>query len=348
MNEPVAATLDPTTTNAANAALTDLWNRSSARYRRLPTSLQEVRDQRWRPVVAPINPHPPYSPTDPRAYLNSLTGDFDLFAVWPALLGGSVLTLADLARVSDRYWAKKAQQTAGLFMPVPGKPAAVAAVANQRFIIDCPPSPTEADNEPGIEDPDTGCINPAVELVAGTVNSLITQEPDGYRRNACFHSDDGANPFFDALDWPIAMFVPLTRTTDEPRGAGRNQPGYDPVAWMSALPCLITDTPEFVGALSFFLNESPDYRDVYVPMNLALFRLLMAAQNTNLDPLRDVLLPADLRPNWDLAAARVAFGDARLAAAHPTMDRVRALLQLTTGSVSRPQHAPPHTAPRAA
>jgi hypothetical protein len=38
---------------------------------------------RYLPVLAMVNPHPPYATTGPDAYKNAITGDYDLFAIWP-------------------------------------------------------------------------------------------------------------------------------------------------------------------------------------------------------------------------------------------------------------------------
>jgi hypothetical protein len=156
------------------------------------------------------NPYLPYPDGDPR---NAVTGDYDLFALWPRIRAG---WWADVLRYSE--W----DQTAGRPYAVPHLPNVFHAVPQRRFTVtlsaaprvhvEVIPNSPEIDN---IEHPVLGNINDAVYQAGQIFNSLVTSR---YARtvavNLAFHSDEGGRPGVTEIDYTIAAFLPQSLVGD--------------------------------------------------------------------------------------------------------------------------------------
>lgn len=129
------------------------------------------------PLLGLSNPHAPYAGA--RAYLNAVTGDYDLFALWPH---------SDTAPDMD-------SRMAGM------RPD----ITNQRII----------DKEHG----DLGNITNRVYEVGQMVNSQMAASLASKEKpNRVFHSDEAGRPFIDDVDLPAAAFMPKIDRIIHPSG----------------------------------------------------------------------------------------------------------------------------------
>jgi hypothetical protein len=122
------------------------------------------------PLLGLSNPHPPYAGAN--AYLNAVTGDYDLFALWPH---------KDTAPDMDR-------RMGGMRPDI-----------TNRQIIDR-------------EHPLLGNITNRVYEVGQFINSHMAEAPGmrgkKVKPNRVFHSDEAGRPFIDDVDLPAVAFVP--------------------------------------------------------------------------------------------------------------------------------------------
>jgi hypothetical protein len=195
---------------------------------------------RFTPVAGFVNPFPPYATAHPATataparadtyddYRDVVSGDFDLFAVWPTIGGKPPATgsIGGLVRWNEQPPpANAAQQapavqpaanavqpnlsvTGALFARVPSKYLALSLVASPNVIVEFVP------NDP-TESPQYGNANSDVLLTAQMLNSLVYyyynvvpgqfQQPSS---NVAFHSDEGGRPFTKALGDTVALFLP--------------------------------------------------------------------------------------------------------------------------------------------
>jgi len=120
-------------------------------------------------ILALVNPHPPYAGSE--AYKNAITGDYDLFAVWPLLHRG--------------YNSALDRRKAGMF----------ASITKEHIFAH--------------EHKQLGNISQRIFNIAQILNSVIMNStPGSVKPNRVFHSDEGGRPGADALDLPAAAFVP--------------------------------------------------------------------------------------------------------------------------------------------
>ena len=125
------------------------------------------RGEYFDPVMGLENPHQPYSGA--KAYLNCVTGDYDLFAVWP---------YSDLSEKDDR-------RMAGMR---PG--------IQDRQIF-------------AREHPDLGNISNRIYEIGQMVNSEIAaRSHQTVKPNRVFHTDEAGRPRIGAIDLPAAAFTP--------------------------------------------------------------------------------------------------------------------------------------------
>ncbi len=163
---------------------------------------------RFAPIMGCINPYPPYGTPD-KAFLNAVSGDFDLYAAWPGS-GRNVSPLESLVRANEQI----SPTASALLGPVLLKPFARCLTANPNVII-------EFIVANPVEHPELGNINPLVKAVAEYLNAQIyyyynnpnaqIPSPVGYMNeavNAAFHSDEGGRLKTKDMDLPVAMFVP--------------------------------------------------------------------------------------------------------------------------------------------
>lgn len=152
------------------------------------------------PVLGIKNHYPPYdaeggpnlSARDADYYKNAVTGDYDLFAVWPKR-GSAQSMAASISRLSEKGTKRFSVLQNGVW-------------------IDIIPSYAELEN-PGSgmdEDPRLGNITDNVMLVAKLLNSLAMHAVDGVvvDPNKVIHGDEGGRPGVTSLELPTAVFVP--------------------------------------------------------------------------------------------------------------------------------------------
>lgn len=146
-------------------------------------------------------------------YKNAVSGDYDLFAVWPFTPNASFeMTTRISERASKPSESDKIQR---LFIPVEAKENAVEITKSRNVFIEFIGTYKELD---GKEDRELGNINDLVSLAAQTLNSLIratylgkNAKDKGQFPNRAFHSDEGGRPGVDEIEYPIAFFMPKSK-----------------------------------------------------------------------------------------------------------------------------------------
>jgi hypothetical protein len=180
-----------------------------------PFPTQDPRgDIAFTPLYVCQNPWPPQT-DETRTYRNAVTGDYDLFAVWP--LSNDV----ELARAAERNWKPMAGQTppnlrvldpvGRLFQPVHDKVFTARSTRVPSFLVEYSPVPSELHD---LESEEFGNINQLIADVCQTLNSraaagyVSKSGQDPMSPNVAFHSDEGGRPLVDSIDWPVAVFMP--------------------------------------------------------------------------------------------------------------------------------------------
>jgi len=125
---------------------------------------------KYRPVLALSNPYLPY--TGEYAHKNALTGDFDLFAVWPHR------TKKDLADFEARVASMGATTTTQDIYAAEKKSALGSVVGN---------------------------ISDGVSMIAGALNSRMEQLTGHSKVNRLFHSDEGGRPGITEIDASVGF-----------------------------------------------------------------------------------------------------------------------------------------------
>lgn len=138
----------------------------------------------YRPLLALTNPYPPYSDAD--GYKNAVTGDFDLFAVWPRS--------TDSAKVKEF-----AVRVGGMQATTTTKQIGDAEGASSIGSV-------------------SGNISNGVYRIGQMLNSIIGARTNQARVNRIFHSDEGGRPGIDAIDSSVA-FTPDGRIYLFPQGS---------------------------------------------------------------------------------------------------------------------------------
>lgn len=147
-------------------------------------------------------------------YKNAVSGDYDLFAVWPFTPNASFeMTTRISERASKPSDPKKIQN---LFIPVEAKENALEITKSRNVFIEFIGTYAELD---GKENPELGNISDLVSITAQTLNSLVRsiylgkKEPEdkGQFPNRAFHSDEGGRPGVDEIEYPIAFFMPKSQ-----------------------------------------------------------------------------------------------------------------------------------------
>jgi len=147
-------------------------------------------------------------------YKNAVSGDYDLFAVWPFTPNASFeMTTRISERASKPSESDKIQR---LFIPVEAKENAIEITKSRNVFIEFIGTYKELD---GKEDRELGNINDLVSLAAQTLNSLIRAQylgknakDKGQFPNRAFHSDEGGRPGVDEIEYPIACFMPKSKS----------------------------------------------------------------------------------------------------------------------------------------
>lgn len=157
-----------------------------------------------------MNPYPP-NPGKPRDPKNAVTGDYDLFAVWPALPPAgfdnlqriSELKPDEATRHSEYPQFGDAAISRRILLPVAGKEFSLEFTRSRNVYLEFIPPFGVIDQ---LENEFYGNVNEAVLLAAGTLNSLLANK--GYLPNKAFHSDEGGRPGMDEVEYPVAVFLP--------------------------------------------------------------------------------------------------------------------------------------------
>jgi hypothetical protein len=137
----------------------------------------------YAPLLGMRNPYPAYPKDDHR---NAVTGDYDLFAIWPRRSDWDPddedRRLAGMGGGSQKQWVSTGH----------GKHERVDR--NKQII--------------GGEDRQMGNITNRVHLVAQMLNSVIGDQQSSPNRNMVHHSDEGGRPFVGDVDLPLIAFTP--------------------------------------------------------------------------------------------------------------------------------------------
>ena len=177
---------------------------------RSPSGTQPLK--KFYPVNGIQSPYLAYQ-DEANLYKNAVSGDYDLFAVWPFTPNASFeMTTRISERASKPSESDKIQR---LFIPVEAKENAVEITKSRNVFIEFIGTYKELD---GKEERELGNINDLVSLAAQTLNSLVRAQyrgknaPDkGQFPNRAFHSDEGGRPGVDEIEYPIACFMPKSK-----------------------------------------------------------------------------------------------------------------------------------------
>lgn len=131
-----------------------------------------VKNKRYVPVLAMTNPNLHYPAGD---YRNAITGDYDLFAIWPF---GKDDTDKRVAGIKESTTDKK-------IVKAEDKNAIGKTVGN---------------------------ISERIYYIAQMINSVINTKYGKAQPNRVYHSDEGGRPFVTDLDLPVAVFTPDFKT----------------------------------------------------------------------------------------------------------------------------------------
>lgn len=256
--------------------------------KRMSITLKPSSDQPFRPIHGIRNPHPSY--TGDLAYKNAVSGDYDLFAVWPLAASGSSTT-AELRRYIEREPAEISAAQHGLRARSvchvePAKKLAISmdrGLTDGKILVDIVPGYEEI--KP-LEDGDVGNWSSLVLLVAGLLNSAVAlrheeavekaatadskaakspkADSDAKQSppNVAFHSDEGGRPAVYELDLPVVAFLPSPFVTAawlrRPR-LSHDQDGS--IEWSEPTPpwsqgqriILIENVPDFVELIEYLM-----------------------------------------------------------------------------------------------
>ena len=152
------------------------------------------------------NPHPPYSEAN-SVYKNTVTGDYDLFSVWPVIPKAGFDELIRISEMGTNEAIRTAEYpnfdtipiSTRLLIPTVKQFTLELTRSRNIYVEFIPPGGILA----GLESQFFGNINDVGFYVAQTLNSLHPAKV-----NAAFHSDEGGRPNVDEIDYPIAVFLP--------------------------------------------------------------------------------------------------------------------------------------------
>ncbi len=132
------------------------------------TSWKTVKNKRYAPILAMTNPNLHYPTGD---YHNAITGDYDLFAVWPFGKDGTDKRVAGMEKSTNNEIIVQAESGSAIGQTV-------------------------------------GNISERIYLIAQLINSVINEKYGKPQPIRVYHSDEGGRPFVDTLDLPVAVFTP--------------------------------------------------------------------------------------------------------------------------------------------
>ena len=203
--------MTPEDKNALASALATEWPKfkQSAGITWLPDTYDTSKP--FVPVFGVGNPFAHITKDNTRDWRDTVTGDYDLFAVWPRKPADTIRqppTITDMMRVSEQPLPAKGW---ALLDPVAGKPLTRRPRFNSNLLIEFVPDDLR-------EDPALGNISFAVASAAMLFNSavygaLMAKLTEGEKpfypdKNKAFHSDEGGRPFITEIEFPSVFFHP--------------------------------------------------------------------------------------------------------------------------------------------
>lgn len=151
-----------------------------------------------------VNPFPPFGTQE--YYKNAVSGDYDLFAIWPSM------------KVSEEELIRQSELTTGRYNRIGGKIFTTYFGNKYNLGVEFIPGFKELNpDKDGIpilkESAEFGNMNSLVHLVSGRLNSFAASfiaEINNLKSNANkgFHSDEGGRPGIMEIEFPIAVFMP--------------------------------------------------------------------------------------------------------------------------------------------
>ncbi|MEO1348599.1 MAG: anthrax toxin-like adenylyl cyclase domain-containing protein [Cyanobacteria bacterium J06635_15] len=208
-NQSIQASIDPET--IAPADVTHI-NQALQGLGIVPANDRPI--TRFYPINGVQSPYLAYRDNANR-YKNAVSGDYDLFAVWPFTPNASFEMTTRISELesqpNDDPLGPEDRQN--LFIPVETKKNALEIAKSRNVFVEFIGTYQELDEK---EDPEVGNINDLVSITAQTLNSLVQAiyqgQPDGGQfPNRAFHSDEGGRPGVDEIEYPIAFFVPRSQ-----------------------------------------------------------------------------------------------------------------------------------------
>jgi len=174
------------------------------------------------PVQGFVNPYPPFKlPKPPKEgetpakvpdeyYKNAVSGDYDLFAIWPQM------------SVNQDELIRQSELTSGESNRLGGKIFTTYIGNRNNFAIEFVPGFDELKPDKDLaklkESAEFGNMNSLCHLVSGVLNSnaaYFLKELGGIisDANKGFHSDEGGRPGIMEIEFPIAVFLPKKMET---------------------------------------------------------------------------------------------------------------------------------------
>ena len=204
-NQSIQASINPET---IDATLTTRINQGLQALGIVPANDKPI--TRFYPINGVQSPYLAYRDTENR-YKNAVSGDYDLFAVWPFTPNASFEMTTRISELESEPSEPEGSQN--LFIPVEAKKNALEITKSRNVFVEFIGTYQELDEK---EDPEVGNINDLVSITAQTLNSLVQAiyqgQPDGGQfPNRAFHSDEGGRPGVDEIEYPIACFVPRSQ-----------------------------------------------------------------------------------------------------------------------------------------
>lgn len=208
-----------------------LWERLVARAAASPAPSAPIDGAsygHYLPVLAMTNAHPDWDPKSADAYKNAVTGDYDLFAVWPKTFDRALDT---------RVGGQKVDQ-------------------DDKQIV--------AREEGSKIGKVLGNISERVEIIAQLLNSqMVSAKATG---NRVYHSDKAGRPFIEAVD-SAAVFTPdgrmfMVKNADQLAAVMRDARDKGHVlfankGWAKHLPADVTKEITWVGGLDDATETKP-------------------------------------------------------------------------------------------
>jgi hypothetical protein len=154
-----------------------------------------------------INPFPPFK-AENEYYKNAVSGDYDLFAMWPA------------ASINQNELIRQSELTVGKYNRLGGKIFTTYFGYKCNFAIEHVPGLSELNPNKSVEgdilkeSADFGNMNSLGHSVSVVLNSyaakLISEFNEGVysTSNKGFHSDEGGRPGIMEIEFPIAVYMP--------------------------------------------------------------------------------------------------------------------------------------------